>query len=126
MSHRALGPQFDLHWEHNDPDEGPAVHAYDHQGREVGHVFYEHPETRGVIAVGSMHVEPEHQRKGLNTAMTDLVLKKHPKDQLDFGPLEPDGKEFVKGYIKKRPQHQGRLYVENTPAHEVEKWEGRY
>lgn len=79
MSHRAVNPrQFgDYTLSYHPPEMGVNVHTIraEHEGQAVGAMVW----TRKSHEIHNVHVQPDHQRKGLATAMWNMGQELRPK-----------------------------------------------
>lgn len=65
-------------------------------GKEIGYVIYNVRD--GEIKVDTVHVDPEHRRKGVATALYDRVRKKEGNKPFARGPQLEEGQKFRESY----------------------------
>jgi hypothetical protein len=111
MSHRALGPQFDL--EHQHDAEHPATMGGSftawHGDEEAAHLTYtEHPEH---VLVHTRETAPPFRHQGLATHLQDQLHATFPDKPVVSDPedFSGDAAAFREKYLQQRPNARWRV-----------------
>ncbi|WP_428957833.1 GNAT family N-acetyltransferase [Streptomyces sp. cg35] len=107
------GPDF----EHEETDTGGtkwptkvvlrALHP--ETGEQMGFLNYNVPRRKAdKITVQRLETHPDHQRKGVGSALMDEMQRRHPGTPIDHGDRTPAGKAWWNGYSDGKKVTRGR------------------
>ena len=101
------------------------LRAHTPEDGQVGALIYYPPKRRnGQILIHNLHVEPDHRRRGIASALMDELQRRHPESSIDHGDRTYDGDEWWTGYTEGKPVRRGRtaaVEIRHMPLSEFRK-----
>lgn len=95
------------------------LRAHTPEDGQVGALIYYPPKRRnGQILIHNLHVEPDHRRRGIASALMDELQRRHPESSIDHGDRTYDGDEWWTGYTEGKPVRRGRTAAVEDPTKE--------
>lgn len=86
-------------------------------GEQMGFLTYRVPARKAdKIAVDRLETHPDHQRKGVGSALMDEMQRRHPGTPIDHGDRTPDGKAWWKSYTDGKRVQRGRTIASLADA----------
>jgi GNAT superfamily N-acetyltransferase len=123
---RQAGPADDggIDFEHKETDTGGSkwptkIHLkalHPETGEQMGFLEYNVPRRKAdKITVQRLETHPDHQRKGVGSALMDEMQRRHPGTPIDHGDRTPDGKAWWAKYSDGKKVTRGRTMATVTP-----------
>lgn len=113
----AIQDPGELRFEHSERESGgskwPTHHTLTaYSGDEqAGHLRYYTGPRRKTILIDGLETDPQHQRKGVGSALMDEMQRQHPDASINHGDRTDDGKAWWAGYTKDKKVQRGRTIL---------------
>lgn len=114
-----------ISFEHEEEDTGGSkwptrvtLHAvHPETGDRMGSLKYRVPRRKAdKIAIDRLETHPDHQRKGVGSALMDEMQRRHPSTPIDHGDRTSDGAAWWKGYTDGKTVSRGRTMAMTHPG----------
>ena len=122
----AAATENPLEFHHSETESGGSKWPVQHVLRAgtddalMGRLDYFTSPRRKKVLVQNLEVYPEHQRKGVGSALMDELQRRHPDASIDHGDRTDAGKQWWSGYTEGKPVRRGRTATwvapEDRPA----------